>query len=231
MRIWVTRTLPDAEATGGRLRALGHAPLVAPVLEVRALAGEIDLKRAGALAFTSRNGVAAFARLSAERGLPVYAVGAATEAAARAVGFGEVRSAEGDVQALAELIAAHHDSSRGHVLHPSAVEPAQDLGGALKHCGLKARRQAIYETVALPMSTAVAAALAAEPVELDAVIVHSPRAARLLAAMLCGHETARELVAICISQAAAAPLAGLNLREIRIAQFPNETSLLKLLDP
>ena len=35
--IWVTRTQPGAEATAGRLRAMGFDPLVAPLLEVRAL--------------------------------------------------------------------------------------------------------------------------------------------------------------------------------------------------
>ncbi len=36
-RIWVTRAEPGAEATAARLRALGHAPLVASLLGVRLL--------------------------------------------------------------------------------------------------------------------------------------------------------------------------------------------------
>jgi uroporphyrinogen-III synthase len=229
MRIWVTRTLPEAEATGGRLRALGHYPLIAPVLEVRDVPGEIVLKGAGALAFTSRNGVAAFARRTPERGLPVFAVGAATEAAARGHGFGDVRSAEGDVAALAELILAWHDPARGHILHPGAADPAQDLAGELKRRGLKARRQAIYETLPLPLADAVCAALAADPVELDAVLIHSPRAARCVASLLADRAETQALVAACISKAAAQPLQPLNLGEMRVAQFPNEASLLSLL--
>ena len=104
MRIWVTRTLPEAEATAGRLRALGHLPLVAPVLEVREVGGALDLKGVGALAFTSRNGVAAFAARHADRALRVYAVGAATEAAARGHGFAEVTSAEGDVAGMRSVV-------------------------------------------------------------------------------------------------------------------------------
>lgn len=230
MRIWVTRTQPEAEATAGRLRALGHAPLTAPVLEVRELPGEIDLRRVGALAFTSRNGVAAFAARHADRSLPVFAVGASTEAAARGSGFADVVSGDGDVLALAELIAARHDPARGHILHPSAAEPAQDLAGALRRRGVKARRQPLYETVPLPLAKAVAAALSAEPVEIDAVLAHSPRAARRLAELLEGRADTRGLIALCISPAAAEPLAGLDLQEIRVAQFPNEASLLKLAD-
>lgn len=230
MRIWVTRTQPEAEATAGRLRALGHAPLTAPVLKVGELSGEIDLKGVGALAFTSRNGVAAFAARHAERALPVFAVGAATAAAARGLGFGEVASAEGDVTALAGLIAERHDRTRGEVLHPSAAEPAQDLAGALARLGVKARRQPLYETIPLPLAKAVAAALAAEPAEIDALLVHSPRAGRRLAELLEGRDEARGLIALCISAAAAAPLAGLGLQEIRVAEFPNEASLLKLAD-
>jgi uroporphyrinogen-III synthase len=55
----------------------------------------------GALAFTSVNGVEAFAARSAWRETRVFAVGAATAAAARAAGFADIVSSEGGVTALA----------------------------------------------------------------------------------------------------------------------------------
>src|SRR5262245_41571800 len=94
--IWITRAQPGADATAGRVRALGREPLVAPLLEVSpAGGGPIDLAGVGALAFTSANGVRAFAAREAGRGLAVFSVGAATAAAARAAGFAEVAASDG----------------------------------------------------------------------------------------------------------------------------------------
>ena len=104
MKVWVTRTEPGASRTARRLKALGHEPLVEPVLEVHPLPAAIDLGGVGALAFTSGNGLHAFAKLNPDRGLPVFTVGEATAKAAREAGFGSVMSAGGDVQALAMLI-------------------------------------------------------------------------------------------------------------------------------
>ena len=119
MRIWVTRTAPDAEATASRLLAMGHEPLTAPVLAVRALPGSApDLQGVGALAFTSRNGVSAFIALSSERRLPVFAVGPSTAEAARTAGFWDVHAGGGDVEGLAQLILRRRSTIAGQVLHP-----------------------------------------------------------------------------------------------------------------
>src|SRR4051812_13210942 len=94
-KIWITRAQPGADVTAERVRALGHDVLVTPLLSVRALPGvHIDLIGVAALAFTSANGVRAFADLTGERNLKVFAVGAATALAARAVGFKTVLSAD-----------------------------------------------------------------------------------------------------------------------------------------
>jgi len=77
-----------------------------------------------ALAFTSRNGVAAFAALSDDRSLPVFTVGDATAEAARTAGFAAVRSAAGALEDLARLLA---EAAPGLVLAPGALEPSGDL--------------------------------------------------------------------------------------------------------
>ena len=116
-KIWITRAQPAADATAERVRALGHEALVAPLLAVRPLSGvEVDLSGIAALAFTSANGVRAFADLSGERSLRVFAVGAATAQAARAAGFKLVLSADGDVEALAEGLGQRRSELRGAVL-------------------------------------------------------------------------------------------------------------------
>jgi uroporphyrinogen-III synthase len=217
MRIWITRAEPGASRTAEKVRALGHEPVVAPLLEVHPLPAEIELHGIGALAFTSANGVRAFAERSPERALPVFAVGDATAAAARKAGFAEVASADGDLDALADLIAANARGLKGAVLAPGPREPAGDLPRALAAQGLAARALTLYETLPVfPRSIG--------PV--DAVLVHSPKAGERLAVVLGGKPGP---AAYCISAAAAAPLAGQPFADIRWAEHPDEDSLLGLL--
>jgi uroporphyrinogen-III synthase len=229
MRVWVTRAAPEAEATARRLRAHGHSPLIAPVLGVRHLDDPApDLAGVGALAFTSRNGVRAFAALSDQRRLPAFAVGRATARAAKDLGFADVLCAEGDAAVLAVLIAQHAEDITGEVLHAAPEVQAGDLAGDLAARGVKARTHVVYRTESLELAAAAAAALRAEPLELDAVLVHSPQAARRLAEFIELQKAAAALSAFAISPAAAEPLNGLNFKALRSAPFPNEASLLKL---
>ena len=211
-RVWVTRAEPGASRTAARLEALGFEPVVAPLLAVRPLAPLIDLTGIAALAFTSRNGVEAFAALTSDRDRPVFTVGDATAEAARATGFTDVRSASGDARALARLIA--EAEFRGAILVPAAVEPAADLP-ALLAGHAEGRAVAVYEAV----ETGVPA-----PAGFDAVLVHSPRAARALAMHAWALD---DRVAVAISPAAAEPLEDLGLREIRIAAAPTDAALIE----
>ena len=230
MRIWVTRAAPEADATARRLRALGHAPLLAPVLAVRPVEGPgPDLEGVGAIAFTSRNGVRAFAGLCGERGLPCFAVGGATARAAKDLGFTTVHASAGDALALAAFIAGRRTSFEGHVLHAAPELPAADLIGALTELGVRARSHVVYRTEPLALAPAALVALEADPVELDGVLVHSPQAARRLAEFAALDLAAPELVSFCISPAAAEPLKRLNFKTILTSPFPNELSLLNLI--
>lgn len=225
-RIWITRAQPGADATAERVRALGHEPLVAPLLAVRTMDDAVvDLKHVAALAFTSANGVRAFADRTGDRSLRVFAVGAATAAAARAAGFRSVLSADGDVDALAEGIAMRRAELRGAVLHPGAAEPAGDLAGALEKHGVEARRLVLYETgpVAIPPEEA------AELVQADAALLHSPRAAQVLAKMLKAHP-APQLKVLGLSKAVIKPLQRTPLAAKAFPPFPLEAALLNLIE-
>jgi len=184
---------------------MGHEPVVQPVLMAHPLPITVDLGGVVALAFTSRNAVAAFAHECLRRDLPVFAVGEATAADARDAGFHEVISADGDVVALAALIAERRPS--GVVLHPAAAEPAGDLAGALAASGVAVRTLAIYETV----ETGLAA-----PCDIEAVLIHSPRAARIVARTLSPAQAAT-IEAFCISAAAAQPLMDVNFQRVAVA--------------
>lgn len=215
-RVWVTRARPGADRTARRLSILGFTPVVAPLLDIRPLDARPDPAAADALVFTSRNAVAVFADRTSDRTRPVFAVGDATAALAREAGFAQVRSAGGDLRALAALIRA--EGAGLSILHPCAAEPAGDLAGLVGDAAAVARL-AIYESVE------TAGAL---PEAWEAVLIHSPRAARALAARLAP-EAARGRLALAISAAAAAPLTGLGFADMRTAEAPTETSLLATL--
>jgi len=220
LRVWVTRAQPAAEATAARLRALGFEPVVAPVLEIRPLAdATLDLVGVDALAFTSAAGVSAFAGLTTTRDLKVFAVGEATAGAARAAGFRDVRSAQGDVHALADLIAsaAPHPSL---VLNPTAADPAADLAELLADRGVATRSTVVYETRET--------ALGAPPADLDAMLIHSAKAAHAATRWLSGADVSA-LAVYAISAAAASPLVSLGSRHVGVAAFPTEAALLSLL--
>src|SRR3990167_7902637 len=180
-RIWITRAQPGAAATAARVRDMGHEAFVAPLLEMRTLPDAvIDLEGVGSLAFTSSNGVRAFAELTQDRSLRVFALGQATAQAAKAVGFKRVLSADGDVAALAEGIAVRRAELTGAVLHPGAAELAGGLAGVLARNGIEARQAVLYDTVAATLDQETLAALPG----LDTALVHSPKAADALAALL-----------------------------------------------
>jgi uroporphyrinogen-III synthase len=224
MIVWIARAEPGASETAARLLTLGHTALVDPVLTVRAVTDHIAFDGMGAIAFTSRNGVDAFARLSTARDLPVFAVGDATADAARAVGFGDVRSAEGDVEALARLIGETHDPAKGAVLCIGPTEPSADLGRLLGPYKLNAASLAVYETGAAQPTQALA-----RLAEIGTVLVHSPKAAQCLAELLDPAST-RHLAFACISAKAAAPLLAAGYEKVAHALFPDEAALLKLID-
>lgn len=225
-KIWITRAQPAADVTAERVRAMGHDAVVAPLLAVRLLPHvAVDLRGVAALAFTSANGVRAFADASGERALRVFAVGAATAKAARAAGFKSVLSADGDVEALADGIALRRSELRGVVLHPGAAEPAGDLAGSLEKQGVETRRLVLYETAPVELDADAAEAL----VKTDAVLLHSPRAAQVLAKLLRAHP-APQMRALGLSKAVVKPLLRTPMAGKVFPPFPLEAALLNLID-
>lgn len=225
-RVWITRAEPGAAATAERVAALGHTPRVAPLLRVVPVESpRVDLGGVAALAFTSANGVRAFAAVESSRALKVFTVGAGTAAAAKAAGFRDVLSADGDVAALGQRIAARRlELGAGAVLHPGAAEPAGDLVGDLTAAGLQARALVLYDSVEVTPDPAFLDGLA----DIDVVLVQSPRAARALALALRKRD-AGHLRLLCQSPAVAKPLARAKVREVVRAPFPIEAALLNLI--
>jgi len=225
--VWVSRTSPFAAESARRLAGLGYRAIAAPLLRVEFAPGGPDLARVGALVFTSRNGVAAFAARHPDRSLPVFrlpvfAVGDATARAARRAGFRHAASAAGDVAALRALVLARGRPADGVVLRVGAREPAGSLVADLAAAGFKVSEWAAYRTVDVPAPEVLGQLRAAAPA--GAVLVYSPRAAGALARLLSTTRLGLRSI-ICISPAAAAALGADIACKVQVAERPDEASL------
>ncbi|MEI9885708.1 MAG: uroporphyrinogen-III synthase [Rhizomicrobium sp.] len=230
MRVIVTRPADDGRETAALLQARGHAAILAPLLSVRYHDGQaLRLDGVQALLFTSVNGVRALARRTSRRDFAVFAVGSQTAAAARAAGFADVHNADGAVETLAAAVAAVVQPGDGALLHAAGAEAEGRLAALLAAAGFTVRTEVLYDVpavAALPAAArdAIAGGLA------DAVLLFSARSAQVFADCLArAGLSPGGIVAVCISEAAARPLAALAFKEIRIAPRPNQAALLDCL--
>jgi uroporphyrinogen-III synthase len=219
-RIWLTRSRPGAEADAAALAALaalGHDPLIDPVLEIVPVPATLDLAPVAAVAATSAAAVRALAALTPRRDRPLFAVGAATAAAARAAGFEQVDAGEeadgdgggGDAAALAARLvrAAPIDRAPWPVLWPRGREVAADLAAlafALAPGRVEVRPVVLYAAEPRRPDAALAAVAAGQ---VAAVLLHSPRGARAAAEALAAAGLAPP-PAIALSPAVAAAWPG-----------------------
>ncbi|HEX4573359.1 MAG TPA: uroporphyrinogen-III synthase, partial [Dongiaceae bacterium] len=231
----ITRPEEDARPLAEALAARGVAVVIEPLLAIRVLpeaAGDLakDLAGVQALLFTSANGARAFAELSPRRDIGVLAVGDATATAARALGFGMVESAGGDVQALARLAKQRLKPTGGPLFHAAGSAVAGDLAETLAVEGFELRRRMLYEsTAATSLSPETVAAL--RQGRIDLVLLFSPRTAASFAelAKAARIDTA-SLTALCLSPAVAKAVEGLAWRRVEVAEKPDLPSLLLLVD-
>jgi len=232
MRVLVTRPIEDAGETEALLQARGHEAVIAPMLNIVFRDGPpIELAGVQAILVTSANGVRALSRRTQRRDLPIFAVGRQSAETAREAGFKFVKSADGDAAALAKAVPFWTSAEKGLLLHACGVEGESRLALALNASGFTVRTEYLYEVgTVTKMPPTVCQALITR--SLDAVLLFSPRSARVFADCVerAGFiDAASSLIGVCISQAAAAALAPLELREIRVAKRPNLASMLDCL--
>lgn len=224
-RILVTRSEPGASETATRLAALGYQPIVEPlfaIVPIDATVPDFD-----ALAFTSANGVRRFAVLSLRRDAPVFCVGARTAEAARQAGFANVTSADGDVVALGNLILAQLPAG-ARLVHAGNAESRGDLSARLTAQGIAAQFLALFRAEPAGAPGPELARHLAGDRAFQAALIHSPRAGVILAEMIRAVATPCPFAIAAISEAAAAPLAGL-AQPVAIAAAPTEDALLSSL--
>jgi uroporphyrinogen-III synthase len=234
MRLLVTRPEPDARRQAEKLRAMGHQPVLAPLLMIEMLPGvALRLDGAQAVIVTSRNvlrAVAARPELIEARNLPLYAVGDATARMAAELGFRQIIAGPGTGEQLAHLIARELDPGKGALVHLAGGMLAFDMKSALEAKGFAVRQPVLYQAVPAEALPPEALALLLEG-RLDGAIFMSPRTAAIFAGLTAAHGAvtqASQLRCYCLSQAVADALAPLGARVI-VAPHPREEELLALI--
>jgi uroporphyrinogen-III synthase len=229
-RVLITRPDEDAAPLARLLESRGHECLIEPMLAIRYLDGEMpDPAGFQGLIFTSANGVRAFLRQSALRTATAWCVGDATARAAKEAGFGDVRSAAGDVQSLADHIAAEASPADGPLLHVAGSTVAGDLAGLLLGAGFAVERAVLYEAETREiLSAAAREALASGTI--DAVALFSPRTARTFARLVRTAglgEACGTIDMLCLSRAVADALDDLPRKRLLIADEPTQDALIE----
>jgi len=236
LRALVTRPRAEVAALARALAARGIDAVVEPLIDIHIRSGPgPDLTGVQAVLCTSANGVRALARLSAERGIALFAVGEATAARAREEGFARVASAAsagGNVAGLARLARERLRPDAGPLLHIAGSEVAGDLAGELRRDGFVVDRAVLYEArPAAGLSAATVRAVAGGII--DFALFFSPRTAAIFA-RLADHAglaaALRQVSAVSISAAADHALEGIAFRGRCIAATPDQQGLLAALD-
>ena len=233
MRILVTRAHEDAIRTAEALAARGHEPLVAPMFSVRYFNGpELAFEGVQAILVTSGNGIRALSRRSRRRDIDVVAVGTHTAELARAEGFLRVTDAEGDANALTNLVRRKFNPGEGTLAHVAGSNASGFLQRELTRSGFEMSSCVLYEMSEAPsLPDNVVDALRAHT--LDGVLLFSPRSARVFACRVLDAElegNCGDVVAFCISKDTANTLSGLVFKEILVATRPDQESVFSLLD-
>jgi uroporphyrinogen-III synthase len=208
-RVLVLRPEPGASATVERARQRGLDAIAIPLFELEPIDWAVpDGAAFDGLLLTSANAVrCAGDGLSKLRGLPVYAVGRATEDAARHAGFD---------------IAATGDAGVDRLL--GSIEPELNL---LHLCGEDRREPFDHKQRITPLP--VYRAEAVEAVDLRAsgnavALIHSPRAGQRFAELIQD----RKSITIAAISDAAADAAGVGWESVEAASEPNDEALLAL---
>jgi uroporphyrinogen-III synthase len=225
MKIIITRPEEDAGPLAVKLQAMGHEPVMLPLIKIETRRGvEIPNRNYQFIFMTSANGVRVIENSSALQHIPVLAVGPQSKAAALRKGFSTVSMQGGDVTGLAKYVKDHVKPSDGPLLYLSGSETSGDLEGKLKPAGFDVDRVVTYDAVPAPL-TAHAATIAAA----EAVMLYSPRTAKLWRQGI--EDVGVDVFHIkhfCLSANVAAALP--QSWHKRIATKPVESAMLELLD-
>jgi uroporphyrinogen-III synthase len=228
--VLITRPEPGAAATAARVATLGLRPVVAPLLEIHSLPLALpQADRLQAVLIASGNAIAGLP--ASYRPLKLLAVGDASADRARAAGFTQVLSADGDAEALAALTNAQCDPAGLPLLLAAGRGQSLALAATLRVRGFRVIRRATY--AAIPArSMPPDAVVALREKSLRAALFFSGETAHLFVSLLVNsglREAVHGIDACAIGAAAATAIETLPWRRVLCAAKPTQDAMLALL--
>lgn len=224
MLFWVTRSSPFNLRTSRGLAEIGHRSITAPVLQIRPTGILPPTIEPTAIVFTSGHAILHRTLQIRWRSLPVFTVGEHSAALARECGYSDVRSADGAVSDLRDLILGSV-SRFGHLVHFGARDPAGNLVDDLRRAGLSAELSIAYESVEVTAEQLKTVAMSLPFV--DGILVHSPRGARVAAELV--RQVRWHGLVFSLSEACAEPFERLPGIAVETAPFPTERSMMDMI--
>jgi uroporphyrinogen-III synthase len=156
--VLITRAEPGASETAARVAAMGLSPIVVPFLEIRPVPVHLPPpERIAAILLASGSAIKPLP--ARYHPVSVLAVGAATARRAKAAGFTNIISADGDASDLAALVRARIDTRHGTLLLAAGRGQSLTLAGDLRESGYRVARRVVY--AAQPVASLPADARAA----------------------------------------------------------------------
>lgn len=237
-RILVTRPQPAAAATAARLEALGHEPILLPVMEAvhqpQAALAALSLPHTE-IAVTSAQAIHALAPNRADLlphlETPIFCVGQATAQAAADLGFRTVVAGPGTGKGLARLVIETRAATGNPVslVYLARVPRSPDFEAMLHQAGISCQAVEVYGMSPIPRAPGEIAGLL-ESRRPDTILFYSQETASQFFT-LCGKENVanlRDVRMLCLSDHVALAVPP-NTGHIAIAAEPDEDSLLALL--
>ena len=234
MRLLITRPLKKAEATAKRLIALGHQPIVAPVMRLAPRAFKLPKEQdIMGLIVTSPTALEMLKRedITGLQSIPLYHTGVASAELAKSLGFKSCHYLGERVDDLIKVFKAS-DLPKGLFLYLAGEERSRDLHVSLTDA---ARQVALIELYGAEPVEAFD-----EPVRLalsqravDGALLYSKRSATLFCRLLAKEglmSAARGLTFFCLSAEIAQSLkAEMPEAEVMIADEASEAGMMALL--
>ena len=229
--VFITRPAHQAAGLAAEVARRGFTPILAPCLKIKIARGpKLDVAGIAGIAVTSANGVAALVTRTTRRDLPIYAVGAATGAAARAAGFENVEIASGDARALAGFIAARVKPGDGAILYPAGEDTAYDLLGALEPAGILVLQVPAYEMPVVASLSKAATAVLDSGVPAMALLLSVRTAAAFGDLAAAAGRPLKAVTALCLSPGVADAASAFPFAAVMAARIPSQDALLDLLE-
>ena len=237
MKILVTRPKRQSLVTAQKLKALGHQPIIEPLLEVKTISTKLPKGAFDAIVITSANAIEQLDSgwpIQNREQVPVLVTGKATQKAAANVGFTLAQTVNGSaldlINAVPTWLKNYEHQTPIQILYPCAEAVAHDLESKLTSKSVTCISWPVYKSIAKrELSTEVKNQLVLGEIEL--VLLYSTRTAAAFAAIFEGLDLAgTRIQSLALSEEIKKSLPSTLQSNCKFANEPNEETLLALIE-